>query len=74
MKFAIILIVFFILAAIHVATHAQTMRADGKEGRWQNGDQNDGDGHVCDHRPCLRLWWFYWLYAYALAWMLRFFN
>lgn len=30
MKLAIILLVFFILAAIHVATHAQTMRADGK--------------------------------------------
>lgn len=30
MKLVIILIVFFILAAIHVATHAQTMRADGK--------------------------------------------
>lgn len=30
MKFVIILIVFLIAAAIHVATHAQTMRADGK--------------------------------------------
>lgn len=30
MKLAIILIIFLILAAIHVATHAQTMRADGK--------------------------------------------
>ena len=30
MKLVIILIVFLILAAIHVATHAQTMRADGK--------------------------------------------
>lgn len=30
MKLAIILIVFLILAAIHVATHAQTMKDDGK--------------------------------------------
>lgn len=30
MKLAIILILFLIGAAIHVATHAQTMRADGK--------------------------------------------
>lgn len=30
MKLAIILIVFLILAAIHVATHAQNMKADGK--------------------------------------------
>lgn len=30
MKLAIILIVFLILTVIHVATHAQTMRADGK--------------------------------------------
>ena len=30
MKLVIILIVFLILAAIHMATHAQTMRADGK--------------------------------------------
>lgn len=30
MKLAIILIVFLILAVIHVATHAQTMKADGK--------------------------------------------
>ena len=30
MKLAIILLVFLILAAIHVATHAQSMKADGK--------------------------------------------
>lgn len=30
MKFAIILLIFFILAVINVVTHAQTMRADGK--------------------------------------------
>ena len=35
--------------------------------RRQNGDQDDADGHVCDHWSCLRLWWFYWLYAHALA-------
>ena len=31
MKLAIILILFLIAAAIHVATHAQTMIADGKK-------------------------------------------
>lgn len=30
MKLAIILIIFLILAAIHVTTHAQSMKADGK--------------------------------------------
>lgn len=30
MKLAIILLVFLILAAIHVATHAQSMKAGGK--------------------------------------------
>jgi hypothetical protein len=30
MKLAFILFIFFILAAIHVATHAQSMKADGK--------------------------------------------
>lgn len=30
MKFVIILLVFLVLAAIHVATHAQSMKADGK--------------------------------------------
>lgn len=30
MKFVIILLVFLVLAAIHVVTHAQSMKADGK--------------------------------------------
>lgn len=30
MKLTIILLVFLVLAAVHVATHAQSMKADGK--------------------------------------------